>query len=57
MSQFKIKFISLRESHGRGEKYVNQKRWRTTRKQNPLNQHEQRSYDFTDTKAACTGPV
>lgn len=38
-------------------KNVKQKGWRTTRKQSPLNKHEQISYEFTDTKAACTGPA
>lgn len=36
---------------------VNQKGWRTTRKQSPLNQDEQSSFEFTDTKTACTGPA
>jgi hypothetical protein len=29
----------------------------TQRKQGPLNQHDQSTYELTETEAACTGPA
>ncbi|CAO2581047.1 hypothetical protein LEMLEM_LOCUS1736, partial [Lemmus lemmus] len=39
------------------KEYKSQRRWKTSRKQSPLNQHEQNIRELTETEAACTGPA
>lgn len=41
----------------RRREWKSQREWRTPRKPDPLNQHDQSSYELAEAVAACTGPA